>query len=405
MLFDWFIELYSHFPVFDRALFDFGIIPVARKIPLPSLALFNAFGSLGFAAAGVWAIDRLMSLPSRETKLLPDRSGVVHRHINSEHAAALSLGGAKAELETPLPDFQKRPDVPAAASGQIDVAAFAPPAVAPGDDFYIQVVLLSPEQLADAKVLAEGLEPGSELLRSVSLKVPLNRGDQVRITLEGRGAEIQEAQQTFTWQGYVAHIAFATRLPARFGQREYKPLIRVFLNGAPVGIIELKIKAILSGLATDVAPVTERAWRFDNVFLSYASDDRVSVLEMAKVLKALKINFFQDTLSLEPGQRWEKEIYKQIAVCDAFFLFWSSHAKKSEWVMREALLALQYQKESREGLPHFMPIIVEGPPIAAPPRELADIHFSDPIQHIIFAEKLARAKQQPDGNGSSRFND
>jgi hypothetical protein len=110
------------------------------------------------------------------------------------------------------------------------------------------------------------------------------------------------------------------------------------------------------------------------------------------MLKAQKIEFFQDLLSLEPGQRWEKEIYKQIAICDAFYLFWSSNARKSEWVIREALKALEYQKYSAKGIPHLAPIIIEGPPIIEPPPELADIHFSDPLQHIIFAEEKAHGE-------------
>jgi hypothetical protein len=388
MLFDWFIELSSHFPVFDRTLFDPDIILVARKVALPNISIFNAFGSLGLVATGVWAANKLLTSASREIKLLPARSGVVHRHVDSEEAAALSLAGTKDQAQAPQSGAVA--DISPTDTRQIDIAAFAPPKVAPGDDFYIQVVLLSPEQLSDAKALAEELEPGSELYRCIPLKVPIKKGDQIRVTLEGRGADILEGGQSFIWQGYVAHIAFAARLPARHGQRDYKPLIRIFLNSAPVGIIELKIKAILNSQSLDVAPVTEKALRFNQVFLSYASDDRVKVLEMAKILKAQKIDFFQDVLSLEPGQRWEQEIYKKIAISDAFFLFWSSNAKKSEWVMREALLALQYQKVSPDGAPYFMPIIIEGPPVVTPPRELSEIHFNDPIQHMIFAEQAQK---------------
>jgi hypothetical protein len=388
MLFDWFIELSSHFPVFDQTLLDPDIILVARKVSLPNVSIFNAFGSLGLVATGVWAANKLLASARREIKLLPGRSGVVHRYVDTEEAAALSLAGTKDQPQTPQNGGVA--DTSPTDSRQIDIAAFAPPEVAPGDDFYIQVVLLSPEQLSAATALAKELEPSSELYRCIPLKVPIRKGDQIRVTLEGRGADILEAEQSFIWQGYVAHIAFAARLPARHGQRDYKPLIRIFLNSAPVGIIELKVKAILNSQSADVAPVTEKALRFNQVFLSYASDDRVKVLEMAKILKAQKIDFFQDVLSLEPGQRWEREIYKKIAICDAFFLFWSSHAKKSEWVIREALLALQYQKASPDGAPYFMPIIIEGPPIVTPPKELHEIHFNDPIQYMIFAEEQAR---------------
>jgi hypothetical protein len=231
--------------------------------------------------------------------------------------------------------------------------------------------------------------PATELFKTVPLNLPLSDRDKVRITIEGRGAEIQSPDQEFKWLGYVAHIAFAARLPTRFGARQYKPLIRVFVNGAPAGIIELKLQAILNSDGATSSPVAEKALRFNKVFLSYASADRPKVLDMVKMLRAQKIDYFQDLLSLEPGQRWKEEIYTQIATCDAFYLFWSSNAKRSEWVIREATLALQNQRNSPDGIPHFLPIIIEGPPIVEPPPELSEFHFNDPTQHAVFAEEFA----------------
>src|SRR5262249_40371401 len=122
----------------------------------------------------------------------------------------------------------------------------------------------------------------------------------------------------------------------------------------------------------------------------YASADRAKVVDMAKILRAQKINFFQDILTLEPGERWEKRIYKEIPNCDAFFLFWSLHAKKSKWVIKEATIALQCQKNSKDETPHFLPIIIGGPPIPKPPPELSEIHFNDPWQYIVASEETAR---------------
>ena len=132
------------------------------------------------------------------------------------------------------------------------------------------------------------------------LILPLSDRDKVRITIEGRGAEIQSPVQEFVWLGYVAHVAFAARLPTRFGAQQYKPLIRVFVNGTPAGIIELKLQAIPNSDGALSSPVAEKALRFNKVFLSYASADRPKVLDMAKMLRALKIDYFQDLLSLEP---------------------------------------------------------------------------------------------------------
>jgi TIR domain len=231
----------------------------------------------------------------------------------------------------------------------------------------------------------------------------LREGDQVRITLEGRGAEVQEPDQTFVWRGYPAQVAFGARLPTRLGERDYRPLVRVFVNGAPAGIMVLELKATLN-VSANPSPVAQKVLRFNKVFMSYASADRAKVLGMAKMLRAQKIDFFQDILSLEP-ERWEKQIYKEIAQCDAFYLFWSSHAKESKWVIREAMQALQYQKDSIDEIPHFSPIIIEGPPIPEPPPELSEVHFNDPLQHIIFAEEAIRRNSEENATQQARSAD
>ena len=288
---------------------------------------------------------------SQEVKLSSDRSGKTHSEITSEVAAQFSLRDGKERASTASPnaaiDHDEAPVQipPGDSSKPVNIAAFAPPTVAPGDDFYIQIVIHSPEHLAEAKAVAEGLDDATQLFKTVPLSLVLSNRDRVRITIEGRGAEVQSPDQEFIWPGYVAHVAFAARLPTRWGARQYKPLIRVFVNGAPAGIIELKLQAIPDSDGATSSPVVEKALRFKKVFLSFSSEDRPKVLDMVKMLRAQKIDYFQDLLSLEPGQRWKEEIYTQIAACDAFYLFWSSNAKRSEWVIREATLALQNQKE------------------------------------------------------------
>ncbi|MBV8701919.1 MAG: toll/interleukin-1 receptor domain-containing protein, partial [Bradyrhizobium sp.] len=369
-----------HLPPTEPDFILAGLPSGAIKLAIRNLPILVHFGAAGFFIAGVWAASRLYSSTSREVGLSSDRSGKAHSEITSELAAQFSLHDAKESASAASPntaiDHDEAPvqTPPGDSSKPVNIAAFAPPTVAPGDDFYIQVVIHSPEQLADAKAVAEELDAATTLFKTVPLKLPLSHGDKVRIAIESRGAEIQSPDQEFMWRGYVAHVAYAARLPTRFGARKYKPLIRVFVNGAPAGIIELRLQAIPDSDGATSAPVAEKALRFNKVFLSYASADRPKVLDMVKMLKAQKIDYFHDLLSLEPGQRWKEEIYTQIAGCDAFYLFWSSNAKRSEWVIREATLALQNQRNSPDGIPHFLPIIIEGPPVVEPPPELSEFN-------------------------------
>jgi hypothetical protein len=105
------------------------------------------------------------------------------------------------------------------------------------------------------------------------------------------------------------------------------------------------------------------------------------------MLKPLGIQFFQDILDLEPGDRWEKELYRHIDESDLFLLFWSTAARESKWVMEEVKYALARKHGDDFAPPEIRPVIIEGPPVPAPPPELAHLHFNDRL--IYFASDSA----------------
>ncbi len=100
------------------------------------------------------------------------------------------------------------------------------------------------------------------------------------------------------------------------------------------------------------------------------------------MLRLMQIDFFQDLMDLEPGQRWEQELYRHIDESDLFLLFWSSHARASEWVRRELKYALQRQGPDGALPPAIHPIILEGPPPPPPPPELSHLHFDDYLLYL-----------------------
>ena len=99
------------------------------------------------------------------------------------------------------------------------------------------------------------------------------------------------------------------------------------------------------------------------------------------MLELAGTEFFQDLLSLEPGERWERALYREIDKSDVFYLFWSSAAKQSEWVMKEVDYAIKRKGNDDFAPPAIVPVIIEGPPPVAPPPELAHLHFN---HHIIY---------------------
>jgi len=158
------------------------------------------------------------------------------------------------------------------------------------------------------------------------------------------------------------------RMPYTTEQLAVRSTVRLFVNGIPVGNMLFTVQVVPGVTQAALASVTEEVQRFRRPFLSYASEDRAAVLRAAQLLSALKMEYFQDILTLSPGEHWERRIYSKIQSCDVFLLFWSRHAQLSQWVIREAEFALACRKDSADNQsPEIVPILLEGPPAPAPP--------------------------------------
>src|SRR5262245_65431847 len=132
----------------------------------------------------------------------------------------------------------------------------------------------------------------------------------------------------------------------------------------------------MRGSRRSARPSGERAGPYRYAFVSYAAEDRKEVLKRVQMLDATRTAFFQDVLSLDPGARWTKELYKRIDKCDLFLLFWSSAAKRSEWVIKEAEYALARQSSDPAGGPGIVPVILEGTPPVPPPASHSTLAFT-----------------------------
>lgn len=162
--------------------------------------------------------------------------------------------------------------------------------------------------------------------------------------------------------------------------------ITISHNRVPIGHIKFKLTVIAADQLVIIStpqPVGVVAQCYKKAFISYASNDRSEVLKRVQMLAGLRIDFFQDVLSLEPGDRWEKELYRQIDKSDLFLLFWSSSAKQSPWVMKEVLYAIRRKGGNDFAPPEIIPVLVEGPPPVEPPSELAHLYFNDRLIYFI----------------------
>ncbi len=272
----------------------------------------------------------------------------------------------------------------------VDCSVYAPPSAPRGATVLVQVFLHVPEQAARVHDLATMMDTTAALKGVQTLSASIARGTKVDVYVSAPELGIEEPAQTFIWRGEPVFCQFLVTLPAQGTNARFYPVVRLSVGGGLVGRIAFGIEVIEGPQAAEAAlnttqsvPSGLNAHRYRRAFLSYASQDRREVLKRAQALEAAGVTFFHDVLSLEPGARWEKELYKHIDSCDLFLLFWSKHAASSRWVIQEAEYAKA--RQNAEGLPDIIPIMLDGPPPQTPPSSLNEIHFNDRISYFIAA--------------------
>lgn len=269
----------------------------------------------------------------------------------------------------------------------VDVSAFAPPIGKAEEEVFVQIFFHKLDQTAVVEAQAGMIDPSASIRSKATLNTEILRGERIDIVLEGPSdLKIDEAHQFLIWRGEPRSCQFIVTLPSVLeGRRTIHLRARLLLAGVPIGALRFPMVVSAYEESTPLELVEQTAERNRRAFLSYASTDRAEVLKRMQALKVAHIECFQDFIDLEPGERWERRLYEEIDRCDLFVLFWSAAAAKSLWVAREAEYALKRQKLQGESVIDITPIILEGPPIPAPPEILKEIQFNDAIRYLIAA--------------------
>jgi len=127
-------------------------------------------------------------------------------------------------------------------------------------------------------------------------------------------------------------------------------------------------------------------------FASYSSQDREFVIGRLQMLEAaVGLKAFFDVDSLRMGEDWEQRLIEEVPTKDKFLLFWSDHARKSEWVEREWRLAL-----AKKGIDYILPVPLRPAP---PPKELRKLQFSDRYARMADYERLKREEERARADG------
>jgi len=281
------------------------------------------------------------------------------------------------------------PEENARSPNLVVVSAFAPSAATRGRSLLVQVFLHGESSDPIVAALAAEGDPTAGRRGKATLATEITNGQRVTISLDAASLAVDEPVQTVVWRGAPVSCQFFAEIPddAALGPLAFR--VAVLVDTAPVGAIRFSLPVGDSRQPVDPVAVGGEAVRYRRAFISYASEDRAAVLRRAQALKAARIGFFQDLLSLDPGERWERRLFDEIDRCDLFLLFWSSGAAKSEWVLKEAAYALARRREFG-GRPDITPVVLEGPPVPHCPDILRDIHFNDPLVYVIAAVDAER---------------
>jgi hypothetical protein len=218
----------------------------------------------------------------------------------------------------------------------------------------------------------------------------LKNGARVGFQLEVPGLGVSDdGLGEISWHNRITGVQFLVTAPKRCKPGPRPATLRIYVEGIPAGRIHFLIGVERKTSRDQPEPRGHAARNYRKAFISYASEDRTEVLKRVQTLNALRVSFFQDLLNLEPGERWEKALYLHIDQSDLFLLFWSSRARGSVWVGKEIAYALERQKLNRDGEPDIVPVIIEGPPPPPPPKELAHLHFNDPLIYFMRSSGLS----------------
>lgn len=260
----------------------------------------------------------------------------------------------------------------------VECSVFGPRVARPGNEIMIGVFLNLAEHRNRASFLAKAMDSSAKL-RAKCSEIAIKRGAAVEISCAVNTLCVDEPVQSIVWQGRLASCQFLVTVPEGTGGRSFFAVVRVSVDGSLIGRVKFRISSDPDAVGKNVGFGNLR--RYEKPFVSYSTRDRKEVLKRVQMLQIMKSNFFMDLLSLDPGDRWKKKLYKHIDRCDLFLLFWSQAAKDSPWVLQEAEYALKRQQGNPNSEPDIVPVILEQEVL--PPPSLAQLNFNDRIHYLI----------------------
>jgi hypothetical protein len=317
-----------------------------------------------------------------------------------------------AESAFPAPKKRSTPADDRARRDNVECSVFAPANPTRGRRILIQALLHQANQFPQAIIKATAKDKSANRKGFAKLSTKVKRGAKVQLFLEIPKLDIESPLQKVTWEGAPIGIAYSVDVPVTAPTGPCRGTLHVMIGGVSVGeiIFEINISerilekqkrfGIAGGFNDEdqqIDAVAIEAGRFARAFISYSRKDVQKVLLYAEALHDFGVKVLVDINAIEPGAEWQEEIAGFIERSDVFCLMWSQNAARSEWVDKEARIAVDRYNKSLKRVPRIRPVLIEHP-VPDPPSYLKRFQFNSQWLALRVAHPLlSEPTTHPDG--------
>jgi hypothetical protein len=261
--------------------------------------------------------------------------------------------------------------------------------VAPGDTIVVDVWAHLSGDREEVIGRARDAIGGTDVLAKTKGGFTIASRTLLSIRVRIDGLVVDEPEDVILWTGSIANADFAIGVPRDATGGPHAGFATVHVAGLRLATIRFVI--VVGAREDPVEPMGAATVAHRSAFASYASADRDEVLGRVQGMQkaAPHLEVFVDVASLRSGQRWAQELERVIPASDVFYLFWSGHARESDWVTREWQCALRSR-----GVDFIDPVPLVSPTEVPPPAQLQALHFNDWV--LAFQSSQQSARQDHD---------
>lgn len=280
----------------------------------------------------------------------------------------------KSENPTPTTHIERKP-----IAEKVNSSIFAPSETKKGDYMMVQVFLYKDDEERAVACKAAEVDHHARRQNYTPLSVKLKDGDRVKakLTMSGKGIEVNEPIQEMIWQGHYTDCQFGVFVPEDYKPSSVMGTVMLTVNDVPCGRMMFKTK-IVSQPQKLYAKIESKA--FQKIFISYSHKDESTVKYFAKAFQAQGVDYFFDRHYLKAGDVYPLKIKEYINSADLFILCWSKNAAESDYVQleRQQALALAFpQKDMEQATLSIHPISIE--PHAEYPSDMKEVYNFEEI--------------------------